>query len=80
MTRPHEPGVDPPTTPKEEQAWMRWARSLTDIQLRVQYRKYWEQGERAGMICSILQYAAVERAATNDDLQHHLHHHARRGG
>lgn len=52
---------------------MRWARSLTDIQLRVQYRKYFEIGERMGMICSILQYAAVERAATNDDLQKFLH-------
>lgn len=71
--RPHEPGVDPPTTPEEEQQWIRWARSLSDIQLRVAYRKYTEIGERATMICGMLQYACIERAATNDDLQKHLH-------
>lgn len=61
VDRPHEAGVDPPTTPEEVKRWEKWVKTLSAIQMRVFYRLYWEKLERAAEICKVIQVEAQRR-------------------
>ena len=61
VDRPHEAGVDPPISEQEQIDCLKWARRASDTDLRMRYKRHWEQLERSAVFCDLLRWESVRR-------------------